>query len=145
MLEEVTTADYKGRTTYLTRGEVLEQLLSRGLHVYATGSRVTTHFDPGESDYDYVILDTEDWSNYNNYIEVNGWVPGESGNQYSEFLSVKSYTSDMKVINLIFVREKSVFMKYVMATNLIRKVDPETKEERIALFDIIFKNNEAPF
>ena len=134
-------------TTYKTgetRLEVVEQLIARGCHVFATGSRVTTHFDPKESDWDYVVLD-EDFTLANHYTMEDFWYQGESGNQYSDFLSRKKIMKDSScVVNLIFVPTKEVFNQYVMATNLIRKVDPKTKAERIELFDLIFKSNGLP-
>jgi hypothetical protein len=129
-----------------TREEVLEQLLANGLHIYATGSRVTSNFNPKESDYDYVVLDTENWYWHDTYTSKDQWQQGESGNQYSEFQSLKKQMKgSSQVVNLIFVRTKEMFTRYVMATDLIRKVNPETKEERITFFDMIFKNSEAPF
>lgn len=129
-----------------TKEEVVTQLIQNGLHIYATGSRITTNFDPEKSDYDYVVLDTEDWAWHDQYVTQDQWYTGESGNQYAEFQSLKKQMKDSSaVVNLIFVRTKEIFTKYCMASDLIRKVNPKDKAERIAFFDLIFKNNEAPF
>lgn len=129
-----------------TKEEVVTQLIQNGLHIYATGSRVTSNFDPKKSDYDYVVLDQEDWRWYSAYYGLDQWEQGESGNEDSEFQSLKKQMKDSSVVvNLIFVRTKEMFTKYCMASDLIRKVNPKTKKERIEFFDLIFKNNEAPF
>ena len=118
-----------------TKEEVVDYLVSKGLHVYATGSRATTHFNE-DSDYDYVVFD-EDYK-LRDTFDKDFWTMGDSGNQFADFYSLKK-SLDGKLVNVIFVDTKEVFQKYVMATNLIRKVDPETKKERIELFDLIFK------
>lgn len=148
--EPFVTADYKEPvSTYKTgetKEEVITQLIQNGLHIYATGSRVTSNFDPKNSDYDYVVLDKENWDWHDAYSNHDQWYTGESGNRYSEFQSLKKQMKGSSaVVNLIFVRTKEMFTKYCMASDLIRKVNPKTKKERIEFFDLIFKNNEAPF
>ena len=118
-----------------TKEEVLDYLVSKGLHIYATGSRVTTHFKE-DSDYDYVVFD--EGYKLRGTFDNDYWGMGDSGNQFADFYSLKKGL-DGKLVNIIFVDTKEVFQKYVMATNLIRKVDPATKKERIELFDLIFK------
>jgi Nucleotidyltransferase domain len=126
-----------------TLQEVALELVMAGKHIYATGSRVTSNYTK-DSDYDIVVLDDEDWSTHNKYSEEDRWYTGESGNQYSEFMSLKKTMVNTDTINLIFVRTKDTFQNYVMATDLIRKVNPKTKKERIELFDLIF-NAKVPF
>ena len=123
--------------------KLVTELIRKGKHIYATGSRVTTHFKP-DSDYDYVVLDPE-YKLCTEY-ERQGWVIGGSGNRHNpDFNSIKATDIEGITVNLICVSEKETFNKYVMASDLIRTVDPETKEERVKLFDLIFKNSDLPF
>lgn len=113
VVEWIDTTTYK---TGETRLEVVEQLIARGCHVFATGSRVTTHYDPKDSDWDYVVLD-ENFELAKLY-EEDFWYQGESGNQYSDFLSRKKTMKDIScTVNLIFVPTKEIFNQYVMATD----------------------------
>ena len=129
-----------------TKEGVIIQLVQRGLHIYATGSRITSNFNPKESDYDYVVLDNERWELHDHYVSNDNWQVGESGNQYSTFQSLKKNMKDStEVVNLIFVNSKDMFTKYCMASDLIRTVNPSTKKERIQLFDLIFQGSKEPF
>ena len=130
------------RFTSPSKESIVESLLANGLHVYATGSRVTSFYNYALSDHDYVVLDTDTWETSAKFIEPY-WSMGDSGNTNIEFVSHKRVTSS-GVVNVIFVNSKENFMKWVMATDLIRKVNPETKKERIELFDLIFAK-ESPF
>jgi hypothetical protein len=148
--ESFGTADWKEpETKYATgatRGDVLAELLWRGKHLYATGSRVTAFYDKVTSDYDYVVLDNERWELHDHYVSNDNWEAGESGNQYSTFQSLKKQMKDStEVVNLIFVNSKDMFTKYCMASDLIRTVNPSTKKERTQLFDLIFQGSKEPF
>lgn len=50
-----------------------------------------------------------------------------------EFDSIK-----LNGVNLILVDKEEIWKKWVIATNLLKMMDPKTKEERIGIFDTVF-------
>lgn len=120
------------------------QAVNKGYNLCASGSRVTTHYTE-TSDFDYVVFDW-DGNFCNNVLNVKEWEEGGSGNLFSDFTSYKKRTSN-GTINFIVVKDKEYYRKYVLATELIKKIDPKDKKGRVELFDMVFKqdNKEVPF
>ena len=114
------------------RQNTLMKLIDNGYWVKATGSRVTTNFTE-ESDYDYVVFDPE----YKLMLE--GWALGGSGD--NGHLNGRIFSSLKKgPINLILVDKEDQWKKWIIATNLIKAINPTSKEERINLFNTVFGN-----
>lgn len=123
----------------LSKVDVLAELVQDGYWVKATGSRVTKTGWTSKSDWDYVVFDP-DYTLNSKLGSSPDWIVGGSGNG-SEFNSFEHHH-----INLILVDKESVWKKYVIATNLIKSLNCETKEERIKVFDSVFgkdKNAQA--
>jgi hypothetical protein len=118
--------------------EVL-QVVDRGYNICATGSRVTTNFDPLTSDYDYVIFDWD--KKFRSKLSTVEWSEGDSGNEHSEFHSYKKRVKEGS-LNFIVVQDKEEYRKYLLATELLKKMNPASKAERIKLFDMIFKRED---
>ena len=121
-------------TTPKPRKNIVGELVDEGYWVKATGSRVTKDgWGPG-SDWDYVVYDPEDKLLNKLNIDVN-WSSGTSGSgeRGVDFNSLRQGET-----NLILVREEQTWKNYIIATNLIRVMNCETKKKRIAVFDSVF-------
>jgi hypothetical protein len=117
--------------------ECIGGLVQEGYWVKATGSRVTKDGWTEESDWDYVVYDPEGTLDKKIRHSID-WSTGESGNGVLG-ISLTSYKSGP--INLILTSDDAVWKKYIIATNLLRLLNPKTKKERIALFDSVFGND----
>lgn len=99
-----------------------------------TGSQLVEGIEP--NDLDYVADDPsgklEEWLN------TSGWVRGGSEREEEEFTSYKQGK-----YNVIICHTREYFTKYLMATELLVKLQPKTKQERIDIFDTVIgtKNN----
>lgn len=99
-----------------------------------TGSQLVEGIEP--NDLDYVADDPngilEEWLN------ITGWVRGGSEREEEEFSSYKQGK-----YNVIICHTREYFTKYLMATELLVKLQPKTKQERIDIFDTVIgtKNN----
>lgn len=99
-----------------------------------TGSQLIEGIEP--NDLDYVADDPsgklEEWLN------TTGWVRGGSEREEEEFTSYKQGK-----YNVIICHTREYFTKYLMATELLVKLQPKTKQERIDIFDTVIgtKNN----
>ena len=117
----------------LTRGDEILRIVDEGFWVKATGSRVTSHFDVN-SDWDYVVFDPE--NKLYSKLRKEDW--DDTGSDVHE----KSFASLRKgLINLILVHSEEQWKKWIIATNLIKVIDPETKDKRIKIFDSVFGND----
>lgn len=122
--------------TDIRRGKEVLSIIEKGYWVKATGSRVTTHFTD-KSDYDYVIFDPDGKLEVS--LMYDGWELGGSGDKGE--LTGRAFSSLKKGgINFILVSQESQWKKWVVATNLLKAINPKTKEERIKLFDTVFGN-----
>lgn len=124
-----------GSTYIPPRREVIGELAQEGYWVKATGSRVTQDGWTEHSDWDYVVYDPEGTLQAKLDKPDSHWVLGGSGNGElgSDFLSYKR-----EDVNLILVNKDEYWKKYIIATNLLKLLNPKTKKERIALFDSVF-------
>lgn len=99
-----------------------------------TGSQLIEGIKP--NDLDYVADDPsgklEEWLN------TTGWTRGGSEREEEEFTSYKQGK-----YNVIICHTREYFTKYLMATELLVKLQPKTKQERIDIFDTVIgtKNN----
>lgn len=99
-----------------------------------TGSQLIEGIEP--NDLDYVADDPngklEEWLN------TTGWTRGGSEREEEEFTSYKQGQ-----YNVIICHTRECFTKYLMATELLVKLQPKTKQERIDIFDTVIgtKNN----
>lgn len=99
-----------------------------------TGSQLVEGIEP--NDLDYVADDPngilEEWLN------TTGWTRGGSERDEEEFTSYKQGK-----YNVIICHTRGYFTKYLMATELLVKLQPKTKQERIDIFDTVIgtKNN----
>ena len=99
-----------------------------------TGSQLIEGIEP--NDLDYVADDpsgkVEEWLN------TSGWIRGGSEREEEEFTSYKQGQ-----YNVIICHTREYFTKYLMATELLVKLQPKTKQERIDIFDTVIgtKNN----
>jgi len=112
---------------------VIGKIVSLGHFVKMTGSRVTTHYNK-DSDFDYVVYDPQRTLE-KELKNSSSWTMGGSGNG-EEFNSFKREFGE--TINLILVDKAEIFQKYCLATDIIKSVNPKTKAERIAYFDMVF-------
>ncbi len=111
-------------------------IVNKGYWIKATGSRVTTHFTD-QSDHDYVIFDPE--CKLEQELMKEGWELGGSG--HFADLSGRIFSSLKKgPVNFILVSKEDQWKKWIIATNLLKVLNPKTKEERIKLFDTVFGN-----
>ena len=128
----------------MIRQKVVTAVVQEGFFIRPTGSRVTKSGWKDTSDWDYVVLDTEDKliSHLSTLDEFRNMAfhPDGSGNTKSNFESYR-----IAEVNLIIVKDKPTFEKYMVATELIKALDCQTKEERVKYFDIIFSGKEVPF
>jgi hypothetical protein len=135
-----TTPMFSSDVRYVSSiAEEVLQVVDRGYNICATGSRVTTNFDPLTSDYDYVVFDWD--KKFASRLSTVEWSEGDSGNEHSEFHSYKKSVKEGS-INFIVVQDKEEYRKYLLATELLKKMNPGSKEERIKLFDMIFKRED---
>lgn len=119
--------------------DVLFELTEKGYQFFKTGSRVTTHFTKS-SDWDYVVYDPT--CDLEKGLETSShWVRGGSNRLESPFDSFKTHGINGTVTNLILVQFKEDYKKWIMATEVVKKTNPKTKEERIKMFDLIFQPN----
>ncbi len=110
------------------------KLVDRGYWVKRTGSRVTTHFTEA-SDHDYVVFDPD--CKLEKELMVEGWELGGSGDNGE--LTGRIFSSLKKgKTNFIVVVNEDQWKKWVIATNLIKALDPETKEGRVKIFNTVF-------
>jgi hypothetical protein len=125
---------------------VFAHIACMGLYMKPTGSRVTASGWTDQSDYDFVVLDRE--KKLAHFLNsLTSWEPGGSGNG-EEFTSFKS-TEYGVTLNLILVDSDDVFRKYCAATEIIKTLNTQTREERIKIFDMVFgrtlETKEVPF
>lgn len=125
---------YGVHTSDLKRFEIIAGLINDGYWVKATGSRVTKDGWSEESDWDYVVYDPEK-KLLDKLTHAASWTMDGSGNGTAgvDFNSFKSGNT-----NLILVSKESVWKNYIIATNLIRAINPKTKKERVEIFDSVF-------
>lgn len=123
-----------GLNTYLK--SFIADVVAKGHYVKPTGSRVTESGWTEKSDYDFVVLDKE--KTLAHYLARHRHAAeGGSGNG-SEFTSYKIYSDSSSVLNLILVDSQEVFMKYCVATEIIKTLNTKTKAERIKVFGTVF-------
>lgn len=121
------------------RALILQELVQDGYWVKATGSRVTQDGWSSSSDWDYVVFDPD--VKLMDRLITQGWMDGTSGREDGSFASLR-----MGEVNLILVKEEDQWKKWIIATNMIKALNSESKEERIKVFDGVFgkdKNAEA--
>lgn len=130
-----TSGTLAGLIVKSTRQQIVANLIQDGYWVKATGSRVTTDGWTSESDWDYVVYDPDNTLYFILSEDKSGWSEGLSGNGMvgMDFTSWKQGDT-----NLILVNKDAIWKKWVIATNLLRIMNPKTKEERIKLFDNVF-------
>lgn len=122
------------RTTVNKEYEVYK-IVDKGYWIKATGSRVTKDGWTEESDWDYVIFDPD--MKLEPELMKDGWELGGSG--VVEVESFRCFSSLKKGnLNFILVNKEEDWKKWVIATNLLKMMNPKTKEERIKLFDTVF-------
>ena len=117
-----------------SRDTIVANLIQEGYWVKATGSRVTKDGWTSESDWDYVVYDPDNTLNIK-LVEDSSWTLDGSGNGV---IGIDFYSFKQGNVNLILTNKDSVWKKYIIATNLLRMLNPKTKKERIALFDSVF-------
>lgn len=126
--------DLSNASDFVTK--TIASIVAKGHYIKPTGSRVTTNFTK-YSDYDFVVYDPEErLSEF--FMSDTRFELGGSINRESNFASYKS--KEAVPINLILVKDKEYFNRYVCATELIKAVNPPDKEGRIKLFDTVFGN-----
>ncbi len=130
-----TTPIGKLPVNYTPRQKIITDLIEEGYWVKATGSRVTKDGWTDESDWDYVVYDPENTLHSKLSKDVN-WRVGGSGNGV---LGVDFQSYKQGQTNLIVVCKDSTWKKYIIATNLLRMMNPKTKKERCAIFDSVFE------
>lgn len=129
LLRETSSAPFKQLTLY--------NLIQDGYWVKATGSRVTKSGWTSESDWDYVVYDPDNTLS-KQLEEDTSWSVGDSGNGIPG-IDFRSYKNGD--LNLILTDNENVWKKYIIATNLIKTLDCETKGERIKVFDSVFEKD----
>jgi hypothetical protein len=108
------------------------KIVDKGYWIKATGSRVTKSGWTNESDWDYVIFDPG--MKLESELMKDGWELGGSGEELDRcFSSLKKGQ-----VNFILVKSEDIWKKWIIATNLIKAMDPKTKEERVGIFDTVF-------
>ncbi len=123
--------------------EIIAALVCNGFYIQPTGSRETKSGYTEYSDYDFVVLDESGRLKGDLRKRTETWKEGGSGNDHGEFVSFKSFLPISPAqLNLIITENKDYFNKWVVATDLIRKLDIKEKSQRIAVFDSIM-NPEA--
>lgn len=110
--------------------------LDNDLWIKRTGSQLIEGIEP--NDYDFVVEDTEnimrDWLIRNDY-QIGG-----SDTPESEFTSWKNGK-----VNIIVCNSRPYYQKYLMATELLKQLQPKTKEERVDIFDTVMGRNEEKY
>lgn len=114
----------------------LSKIVDKGYWIKATGSRVTKSGWTEDSDWDYVIFDPD--MKLEGELMKDGWELGGSGAVAAE-LNDRMFSSLKKgQVNFILVCSEDQWKKWIIATNLLKMMDPKTKEERIGIFDTVF-------
>ncbi len=113
----------------------LSQIVDKGYWIKATGSRVTKSGWTNESDWDYVIFDPD--LKLEGELLNGSWELGGSG--VAEAESFRCFSSLKKGnLNFLLVNKEDQWKKWIIATNMLKMMDPKTKEERVKLFDTVF-------
>lgn len=113
------------------------KIVDKGYWIKATGSRVTKSGWTNESDWDYVIFDPD--MKLEGELMKDSWELGGSGDKGD--LIGRAFSSLKKdKTNFILVSQEDQWKKWIVATNLLKALDPKTKKERIELFATVFGN-----
>lgn len=140
-MPELRTMDDDDRRTLSL---VLLMAFERGWPIVSTGSRVIGGATD-ESDYDYVVLIEGFGRRINEQIVSLGFVrtnDNTGNNPYGTRASVATYRSGS--LNLIVTQSKTAFRAWVRATDVAQAISPETKEERVTIFDKVFAQEGVP-
>lgn len=116
--------------------KVAEFCIYNDLWIRRTGSQLVDGIEP--NDYDFVVEDTE--CVMKEWLERNGFHTGGSVLPESEFTSWKNGP-----VNVIVCNSRPFFKKYLMATELLKQLQPKTKQERIDIFDTVMGRNEDKY
>ncbi len=116
------------------RNHIVGDLVQEGYWVKATGSRVTKSGWTKESDWDYVVYDPDNIL-LKELQEDKNWSKDSSGNG-DPGIDFNSFRNGQT--NLILVSTENIWKNYIIATNLIKSLNCETKKERIEIFDSVF-------
>lgn len=110
--------------------------LDNDLWIKRTGSQLIEGIEP--NDYDFVVEDTECVMKC--WLERNGYQIGGSDTPESEFTSWKNGK-----VNIIVCNSRPFYQKYLMATELLKQLQPKTKEERVDIFDTVMGRNKEKY
>lgn len=120
--------------------DVLKFCVDNDIWIRRTGSQLIEDVVP--EDRDFVAEDID--GKLVPYLEQNGYWLGGSSRPEAQFMSWKKGE-----VNIIVCHDREYFRKYLMATELLKKMQPKTKQERINIFDTIFgtnnKDTDVPF
>ena len=117
-----------------TLSRVLLFCFERNKRVYPTGSRVIGGSTP-DSDWDYVIEAQYVSDLLGRYLLDLGFVVAEGADGYEARCSV-SYRCG--AINLIVCNGRSYFENWIKATEVAKVIQPDSKEQRVLIFDAVF-------
>jgi hypothetical protein len=92
------------------------------------GSRITCEPVPENADHDYLCLANDKWRLIR-CAEGAGYVYKD---YYNDFISLKHSNCD-----LIVVDNEELYNKFVLATNVAKKLNLLKKSDRITLFDAV--------
>ncbi len=113
------------------------------LKIEPVGSRRTCVPAPEDTDNDYLIL-VKSFEDFNNKLTILGYTRGGSAiDDYLNFIPkearFRSYT--YLEFNLIVCESEEFFNKFMLATNVCKKLNLLVKSDRIALFQAILYGN----
>lgn len=114
--------------------QLIDFCMRNDIWLRRTGSQLIEGIEP--NDLDYVADDPN--SKLEEWLNKQGWQRGGSEREEEEFTSYKQGK-----YNVIICHTREYFTKYLMATELLVKLQPKTKQERIDIFDTVIgtKNN----
>lgn len=110
---------------------------------YKTGSQVVRSVTP--NDYDYVVYESPDygkpleqWLKSKKFFEDRGENYSGENLEGSDFCSYRR-----EKLNVIYTNDRKFYEKYVSATLMVEKKQPESKEDRIAVFDAVMNGKDS--
>lgn len=115
------------------------------LKMVACGSRVTSDKITNESDYDFLILSSQDYSFGDlEYILLGQGFYSDSQNYKTDLddgLSFHCYKNDATKINFIITKSKNFFDLHKKATDVCLSLNIESKTQRQKVFQSILYDN----
>jgi hypothetical protein len=111
-----------------------------------TGSRVICNPAPTDTDEDFVVWLNEAPEQVTDsvaYLKQNGWTPDENAN-YEKLKEYGFISLKKNKMNIIYTISDTFYQRFVLATNLAKRLNLLDKQDRIALFQAVLYRHDHP-